>query len=83
MESVSRITAESPMVGTPIDLLRRLISPSQQIIDPIMPFLHVDLEIVKEQERKVELSGVKIWSDLGQLVFQLNYLDSRPLSSQL
>ena len=46
------------MVGTPIIQVQRPINQGL-IKDLILPLLSVDLEMAKEQERKMELPGIK------------------------
>ena len=46
------------MVGTPINQVRRLINQGL-IKDLSSPLLSVDFEMMKEQERKVELPGIE------------------------
>ena len=59
IEKLSRITAGSPTVGTPIILVRRPIN-SGLIKDLwIMPLRPKTSEIVKEQEGKVEPPGIE------------------------
>ena len=59
IENLSRITAGSPTVGTPIILVRRPIN-SGLIKDLwIMPLRPKTSEIAKEQEGKVEPPGIE------------------------
>ena len=55
------ITAGSPMVGTPIVLVQRPISPGliKDLYNKIMPLRPKTSEMAKEQERKEELPGIK------------------------
>ncbi len=59
IEILSGITAGSPMVGTPIILVRRPINPSLIIDLWIVPLCLKTSEMAKEQERKVELPGIE------------------------
>ena len=59
IENLSEITAKSPMVGTPIILVQRPISPGLIKDLWIMPLRPKTSEMAKEQERKVELPGIE------------------------
>ena len=54
IENLSGITAGSPMVGTPIILVWRLINPGLIIDLRIMPLRPKTSEMAKEQERKTK-----------------------------
>ena len=80
---MSGITAGSPMVGTPIILVRRPINPGLIIDLWIMPLRPKTSEMAKEQERKVEPPGI----EPGPLAYRaialpLSY-SSQPSDSQL
>ena len=59
IENLSEITAESPMVGTPINLVRRPISPGLIKDLWIKPLHPKTSAMAKGHERKVELPGIK------------------------
>ena len=59
IENPSRITAGNPMVGTPIILVQRPISPGVIKDLWIMPLRLKTSEMAKEQERKVKLPGIE------------------------
>ena len=57
--NLSEITAGSPMVGTPVNLVRRPISPGLIKDLWIKPLRSKTFEMAKEQERKMELPGIE------------------------
>ena len=59
IENLSGITAGSPMVGAPIILVQRPISPGLIKDLWIMPLRSKTSEMAKEQERKVEPPGIE------------------------
>ena len=59
IENLRKITAGSPMVRTPINLVQRPISPCLIKDLWINPLRSKTSEMVKGHERKVELPGIK------------------------
>ena len=59
IENLSEITAESPMVGTPINFVQRSISPGLIKDLWIKALRPKSSEMAKGHESKVELPGIK------------------------
>ena len=59
IENLSRITAWSPMVVTPINLVQRPISPGLIKDLWVMPLHPKTSEMAKGHERKMELPGIE------------------------
>ena len=59
IDNLSEITAGSPMVGTPINLAQRPISPSLSKDLWITPLCPKTSEMAKGHERKVELPRIE------------------------